>query len=93
MRDIKDGKTERGYARMCTSNSAILIFLSNLSQYQNADRNQRIINVESQTHKEFKNEDREGYLDYMLRRSRINKPEVYEKNKAKAQTFREKLKP
>jgi len=92
IRDIKDGKTERGYARMCISNSAILIFLSNLKQYQNADRNQKIIKVEGETHKEFKKEDPEGYLQYMLRRSRINRPEAYEENKVKAETFREKSK-
>lgn len=93
MKDIKDGKTERGYARMCISNSAILIFISNLRQYQNADRNQKIIKVEGETHREFKKEDPEGYLQYMLRRSRINKPEAYEKNKEKAEEFRKKPKP
>lgn len=93
MKDIKDGKTERGYARMCMSNSAILIFLSGLKQYQNAQRNQNIIAVEGETHKVFKKEDPEGYLQYMLRRSKINKPEAYEKNKEKAEAFRKKSKP
>lgn len=92
MRDIRDGKTERGYARMCTSNSAILIFLSGLKQYQNADRNQRVIDVENATHKAFKEESPEGYLDYMLRRSKINKPEAYGANRKRAQAFREKAK-
>lgn len=91
LQDIKSGKTERGYARMCTANSAILIFLSGLKQYQNAERNQKIISIEAKTHKGFKKADPESYLDYMLLRSKVNKPEAYEKNQAKAKRFRDKL--
>lgn len=91
LQDIKSGKTERGYARMCTASSAILIFLSGLRQYQNAERNQKIISIETETYREFKKADPESYLNYMLLRSKVNKPEAYEKNQAKAEKFRDKL--
>lgn len=92
LKDIKEGKTERGYALMCTSNSTILIFISGLRQYANANRNEKILNVERQTHKEFKKENSKGYLDYMLRRSRVNKPERFVENKARAEKARKRLK-
>ncbi|SRR6266568_1491628 len=41
LQDIKNGKNEHGYTRMATANSALLIFLSSLSNIQNADSNAR----------------------------------------------------
>lgn len=52
LEDIRLGKTERGYARMATSNSALLIFLSYLTAFQaapfydKADRKRRKMRIE-----------------------------------------------
>jgi len=52
LEDIRLGKTERGYARMATSNSALLIFLSHLTAFQaapfydKADRKRRKMRIE-----------------------------------------------
>jgi hypothetical protein len=41
--DIKKGKTDRGYARMCTANSGILIFLAELEEFQHVERNHSLV--------------------------------------------------
>jgi 8-oxo-dGTP pyrophosphatase MutT (NUDIX family) len=89
--DIKRGKTERGYARIATSNSAILMFLSNLNSFRNAERNQRILSQEGQANKQFKQEDPAGYVKHSLRRSAIKHPENYEKNKKRIEAYLSKL--
>lgn len=89
--DIRAGKTERGYARMCTSNSAILIFLSNLNTFRNAQRNEKILTAEGEANGEFKKEDPIGYIQQRLRVSKAKRPENYERNKRKAEEYLEKL--
>ena len=89
--DIKKGKTDRGYARMGTSNSAILMFLSNLDSFRNAERNQRILSQEGQANRQFKQEDPEGYAKHSLRRSKIKHPENFEENKKKAEAYLSRL--
>lgn len=89
--DIKQGKTERGFARMCTSNSAILMFLSNLNSFRNAQRNEKILTVETQTNREFKQEDPKGYVEQRLRASKVRYPDRYEENKRKAEAYLGKL--
>lgn len=92
IQDLKVGKTERGYARMATSNSAILVFLSGLRTFQNAERNEKTLKIEGQANKEFKIEDPVRYLDHRLRVSNLRHPENYDKNKEKAEAYKEKLK-
>jgi len=91
MDDIKKGKTERGYARMGVSNSAVLMFLSGLSSFRDAERNQKLLIQEGQANRRFKKEDIEGYVRHSLRRSKIKHPERYEKNKRKAELYLSKL--
>ena len=91
IQDLKVGKTERGYARMATSNSAILVFLSGLRTFQNAERNEEILKTEGQANREFKKEDPVGYLDHRLRVSKLRLPENYDKNKEKVEAYKEKL--
>ncbi len=52
--DIKKGKTDRGYARMCTANSAILIFLAGLEQFHRAERNHTVVSRKIETYKKVK---------------------------------------
>lgn len=59
LKEIQTGKVDNAYTRMCTSNSAILIFLSGLKQYQQAERNSRIANDISSLIREASNKDRE----------------------------------
>lgn len=87
MDDIKRGKTERGYARMGTSNSAILIFLSNLNSFRNAERNEKILSAEGQANREFKADDPKEYVEQRLRASKVRYPEKYGENKAKAERY------
>ncbi|MCL5435132.1 MAG: hypothetical protein M1405_01965 [Patescibacteria group bacterium] len=91
LKDIRAGKTEKGYARMATSNSVILMFLSTLDAYQNAERNQRILTAEGQANRQFKQEDPMGYVEQRLRASRARYPERYEVNKARAQKYLNRL--
>jgi hypothetical protein len=91
IQDLKDGKTERGYARMATSNSAILVFLSGLSSFKNAERNERILTNEGQANREFKQEDPNGYVEQRLRASKAKHPEKYDENKRKAEAYLSKL--
>lgn len=89
--DIKAGKTERGYARMCTSNSAILMFLSNLNSFRNAQRNEKILTAEGKANKKFKQEDPKGYVAQRLRVSEAINPYGIEENKRKAEEYLRKL--
>lgn len=91
--DIKKGKTERGYARMGTSNSAILMFLSNLNSFRNAERNDRILSQEGEANRAFKQQDPIGYVEHSLRRSKIKHPDRYRENKQKAEAYIDALKP
>lgn len=56
------------------------------------DKLNRRQSVETEAHKGFKKSNPTGYLEYMLHRSKANKPESYEANKAKADRFAEKIK-
>lgn len=85
--DIKTGKTERGYARMCTSNSAILMFLSNLNSFRNAERNEKILATEGEANIKFKNEDPTGYANHRLRVADIKHPERHGENKGKVEKY------
>lgn len=89
--DIEKGKTERGYARMSISNSVILMYLSSLNAYKNAERNQKILSEEGKANREFKRGDPKGYVKHSLRRSKIKHAERYEVNKTKAETYLSKL--
>lgn len=89
--NIKKGKTEMGYARLGTSNSAILIFLSNLSSFRNAERNEKILSTEGKANRKFKKEDPAGYLQHRLRVSKVRRPENFDANKRKAEKYLENL--
>lgn len=91
IQDIKNGKTDRGYARMATSNSAILIFLSGLKTFQNAQRNEKSLKTEGQANKQFKKEDPSGYAFHRLRVSKIRHPEEYKVNRGKVEDYLGKL--
>lgn len=56
------------------------------------DKLQRRQQVEVEANKGFKKSNPQGYLEYMLHRSKANKPESYEANRAKADRFAQKLK-
>ncbi len=90
LRDIEAGKTERGYARMATTNSVILMFLSTLKAFQNAERNEHLLNAETQANKDFKKENPEEYIAQRLRVSRSLHPDKFEKNKEKARKYLDK---
>ncbi len=85
--DIKKGKTDRGYSRMAISNSAILVFLSNLNSFKNAQRNENILSNEGKANREFKKEDPIGYVKHRLRVSKTKHPEHYEESKRKAEAY------
>lgn len=91
LKDIQAGKTDRGYARMATSNSVILMFLSTLNAYQNAERNEKILSAEGQANREFKQEDPEGYVEQRLRVSKALHPENFEANKTRAEAYLRQL--
>jgi hypothetical protein len=67
LRDIKAGRNEHGYTRMATTNSALLIFLSNLESIQHAERNARHVSAQSAANREFKATDPEGYVRHAIR--------------------------
>ncbi len=73
--DIKAGKTERGYARMATSNSVILMFLSTLSAYQNAERNEKILTKQGEIRKTLKEKDKVAYARRMEEEAIITHPD------------------
>lgn len=83
--DIEKGKTEKGYARMSISNSVILMFLSHLNSFKNAERNERILSAEGQANKEAKKKDPRAYLAHRLEASKARYPERYAENKARAE--------
>lgn len=56
------------------------------------DKLKRRQKVETEANKGFKKSNPVGYLEYMLHRSKANKPETYEVNKAKADRFAQKIK-
>ncbi len=91
LEDIEKGKTERGYARMSISNSVILMFLSNLNSFKNAERNQKILSEQGQMRRKFKQDNPVGYVEHMLKESEYNYPERAEDNQRKAENYLRKL--
>ncbi len=87
LKDIKAGKTDMGIARMATSNSVILMFLSTLNTYQNAERNQSLLSIEGEANRAFKKDDPAGYLMQRLRISKIKHPDRYADNEKRAKVY------
>lgn len=54
LKNIKQGKTDNGYTRMCTSNSAILTFLTSLEEFQFAERNHTVVSKRIETYRNVK---------------------------------------
>ncbi len=85
--DIKAGKTERGYARMATSNSVILMFLSTLSAYQNAERNEKILSKQGGMRRKFKKDNPGKYAKHMADEARLTHPEKAEEIKIRTERY------
>lgn len=91
LEDIKKGKTERGYARMGTSNSAILMFLSNLNSFRNAETNQKILSEQGEMRRKFKKKEPVEYLKHMLKEAQIKHPKNASLYQTRAQRYLGKL--
>ncbi len=72
LKDIKNGKTDHGYARMCTANSAILIFLAGLEEFQNAQRNHKFVSRRVETARAARGNDKTKYKELIQKRKEID---------------------
>lgn len=91
MDNIKKGKTENGYARLGISNSAVLIFLSHLDSFRNAERNEKILATEAEANKAFKKDNPAGYAKHRLRVANIKYPDRTKKNTEKVEQYLKNL--
>lgn len=82
--DIKAGKTDSGYARMATTNSVILMFLSTLSSFENAEKNAKTAEDQRAFRIKYKRTDPEGYILHMAEEGKVKHPD-------KANDIRKKL--